>query len=128
MDARDRATNSHGYRGVGSLVSVDRLGRRSRADHLCPRFLILHRDEATGELHVVDGQQRLLTLVMMLDLLDDRARGEVTRREARSGHTDQASANTEHGRGGTRFLPAESYIRPVADDSHPTLLKFRRHQ
>ena len=32
--------------------------------------VILHRDTGSGELHVVDGQQRLLTLVMILDLLD----------------------------------------------------------
>lgn len=31
--------------------------------------VILHRDAGSGELHVVDGQQRLLTLVMIADLL-----------------------------------------------------------
>ena len=32
---------------------------------------ILFRDEGTDEVHVVDGQQRLLTLTMLLDLLDE---------------------------------------------------------
>lgn len=32
--------------------------------------VILHLDEETHHLHVVDGQQRLLTLTMLLDLLD----------------------------------------------------------
>ena len=37
--------------------------------------VILHRDKQAGQTHVVDGQQRLLTLTMLLDLLDSA--GEV---------------------------------------------------
>jgi hypothetical protein len=33
--------------------------------------VILHRDQQSGQSQVVDGQQRLLTLTMLLDLLDD---------------------------------------------------------
>lgn len=35
--------------------------------------VILHLDGEAGQTHVVDGQQRLLTLTMLLDLLDGRA-------------------------------------------------------
>ena len=37
--------------------------------------VILHQDKQAGQTHVVDGQQRLLTLTMLLDLLDSA--GEV---------------------------------------------------
>lgn len=38
---------------------------------------ILHLDEETDQIHVVDGQQRLLTLLMLLDLLGSARSGGI---------------------------------------------------
>ena len=39
--------------------------------------VILHKDKDTGETNVVDGQQRLLTLLMILGILSDHLNGSV---------------------------------------------------
>ncbi|QDW29974.1 DUF262 domain-containing protein [Arthrobacter sp. KBS0702] len=39
--------------------------------------VILHRDNENVQIHVVDGQQRLLTLTILLDLLDEASEGHI---------------------------------------------------
>lgn len=51
-------------------------GEDARASYVLGA-VILHLDEETDQIHVVDGQQRLLTLTMLLDLLDISEVGEI---------------------------------------------------